>query len=142
MPALLVSPWLPPQVCATTFDHTSLLRSLRGRWKLGAMGARVAAANDLLGSLTVAPTMRTDTPGRVAGAGAAAAARRLVPPAELTDNQQALLAFSQYLEAQTPGGAPATRARAARAMRGAAEANQVARERARNYLRSLGGKVG
>ena len=142
VPALVVSPWLPPQVCSTTFDHTSLLKSLRWRWGLGAMGARVAAAHDLLASLTVASAMRTDTPRRRARTGAAAAARRLVPPAELTDNQQALLAFSQYLETRTPGAAPAAPARATRAMRSAADASQVARQRARNYLRSLGGKVG
>jgi len=139
VPAVVVSPWLPHQVCSTTLDHTSLLKSLSTRWNLGAMGARVAAAGDLFGSLTLASVMRTDTPRRLAVARTAAAVRQAAPPAELTDNQQAILAFSQYLETQTPGAARAVSARTARAMQSPADACRVARQRARNFLRSRGG---
>ncbi|MGH7342017.1 MAG: alkaline phosphatase family protein, partial [Candidatus Rokuibacteriota bacterium] len=66
VPAVVVSPWLRQQVCKTPLDHTSLLRSLSARWGLGAMGARVSGANDLLGSLRPASEMRANTPRRLA----------------------------------------------------------------------------
>jgi phospholipase C len=141
VPAVVVSPWLPPQVCSTPFDHTSVLRSLTARWGLGPLGARTATANDLLGSLTVAASPRTDTPARLSVPARAAALRAAAPPARLTDNQRAIVAFSQYLEAQTPAAAVAAPRRTARAMRSAADASQVARQRARQFLLSRGGKL-
>ena len=143
VPAVVVSPWLPRQVCKTPFDHTSLLKSLTARWGLGPMGARTAAATDVFASLRIAPAMRTDTPARLAlgAAVAAASARRAAAPPALTDNQQAIVAFSQYLEMQTPAAAARAPARTARAMRSPADANAVARERARQFLRARGGTL-
>lgn len=139
VPAVVVSPWLPPQVCSTVFDHTSLLKSLTTRWQLGPMGARVAAANDLLGSLTLAAAPRTDTPARLALGAARAMAAAPARPPRLNDNQQAILAFAQYLETLTPAVA-AARARTARALRGPADASRLARQRARAFLQARGAK--
>lgn len=128
VPAIVVSPWLPHQVCSMAFDHTSLLRLLTTRWGLGPLGARAAAANDLLGSLTLAAAVRTDTPRHLGLGAAPATAGPARPPARLSDNQQAILVFSQYLETLTPQAASAA-TRTRRAMRSPADANQVARQR-------------
>src|SRR5262249_25028042 len=44
VPALLVYPWVEPGVFHEQLDHTSLLRYLTGKWKLGPLGNRTAAA--------------------------------------------------------------------------------------------------
>jgi phospholipase C len=141
VPAIVVSPWLEQGVFHDPIDHTSLLQSLTARWGLGPMGARVAAAQDLLASLPRTTAVRADTPPRIAVAARAARARRAAPPAALTENQQAIVAFSQFLETKTPGARAAAPARTARAMRSPADASRVARERARAFLRSRGGRA-
>lgn len=47
VPTLLVSPRLAPGVDDTLYDHTSLLRYLQAKWRLGDLGRRVAAANPI-----------------------------------------------------------------------------------------------
>lgn len=48
VPAVLVSPWIGPQVCNTVFDHTSVLRSVIDRFGLpDALGQRVAQATGI-----------------------------------------------------------------------------------------------
>jgi phospholipase C len=63
VPALVISPWVARgQVSHTTFDHTSLIKTIFTRFKpdgapMPDMGARVAAANDL-GELLTEPAPR------------------------------------------------------------------------------------
>jgi phospholipase C len=147
VPAVLVSPWLAPGVVHTTCDHTALLRSLQVKWGLGDLGARVTAAPDILSELALTAAARGDTPARLALAPAAAAAprrataRRIAVTARLSDHQQAILAFSAYLETQTPAP-PARKVQAtARAMRSPADARTVAEQRARRYLAYLSGRA-
>lgn len=47
IPAIIVSPYAPRGVEHTEFDHTSLLKYLKDKWKLGDLGKRVDAANSL-----------------------------------------------------------------------------------------------
>jgi phospholipase C len=148
VPAVLVSPWLGPGVVHTPCDHTALLRSLQLKWGLGDLGARVAGAPDILGGLVPTPAARSDTPARLAPAPAAAAprraraaARRVAVTARLSDHQQAILAFSAYLETQTPAPPARKVQAAARAMRSPADARAVAEQRARSYLASLSGRA-
>jgi hypothetical protein len=131
----------------TTCDHTALLRSLQVKWGLGDLGARVTAAPDILSELALTAAARGDTPARLALAPAAAAAprrataRRIAVTARLSDHQQAILAFSAYLETQTPAP-PARKVQAtARAMRSPADARTVAEQRARRYLAYLSGRA-
>jgi len=146
VPVILVSPWLAPGVCHDRFDHTSLLASLRNRWGLGALGARVGAANGVIEALTPLAQPRDDTPGTI-GAPALraramrAAARPRRAPEALTDNQKAIVAFSEYLETETPGAAPRALSQARRVAQGPAEASLVARERARRFLRQRGANI-
>jgi len=59
----------------------------------------------------------------------------------LTDNQKAIVAFSEYLETETPGAAPRALRQARRVTQGPAEASLVARERARRFLRQRGASI-
>ncbi len=134
----------------TICDHTALLRSLQVRWGLGAMGARVAAAPDVLAALSLASIPRDDTPMRLerpaVSKKAAAARRRAKAPRAaaaqepLTDHQRAIVAFSQYLDTQTPAPPTQKVRRMAKAMRSNADARQVAETRARRFLAARGAR--
>jgi phospholipase C len=151
VPAVLVSPWLAPDRFHTLCDHTALLRSLQVKWGLGDMGARVAQAPDILAGLTLTPAVRQDTPPRLGPPPATAVApqvrraraisRRLAVAAPLNDHQRAIVAFSAYLETQTPAPASRKVSAAARAMRSPADARAVAEERARRYLAYLSSRA-
>jgi phospholipase C len=47
VPAILVSPWVAADVVHTQFDHTSVLRYLIEKWRLGALGRRASGANSI-----------------------------------------------------------------------------------------------
>ena len=47
VPAILVSPWVRAGVEKTVFDHTSLLKYLTDKWKLGPLGRRTDNANSI-----------------------------------------------------------------------------------------------
>jgi phospholipase C len=51
VPAILVSPWVRAGVEKTVFDHTSLLKYLTDKWKLGPLGDRTKAANSIAAAL-------------------------------------------------------------------------------------------
>jgi phospholipase C len=141
VPALLVSPWIEQRVVHAACDHTALLKSLQRRWRLGPMGARVAAAPDLLAELRLAAAPRQDLPARLAPAAARAVARaprRSLVPARLNDHQRAIVAFSAWLETLTVEPAGRKVLATARTMQSPGEACRVAEERARRYLAQLG----
>lgn len=48
VPALLVSPWVPPGVEKTTLDHTSVLKYVIDKWGLKRLTARVDAAKSVI----------------------------------------------------------------------------------------------
>jgi len=140
VPALLVSPWIPPQVVSTEVDHTALLRSLQLRWGLGDLGRRVAGAPDLLSLLTLTSSPRIDTPSLPAPRAKAvrAAVRRARAAQKLSDNEEAILAFSAWLDLETPGP-PARKLQATRkAMRAPTDSRAVAKARAEAFLRHRG----
>lgn len=60
VPAVLASPWVKQGFDPTPFDHTSLLRYLIEKWKLGTLGRRAAQANNI-GVLIQPGPLRTDT---------------------------------------------------------------------------------
>jgi phospholipase C len=140
VPALLVSPWLAQQVVKTEFDHTSLLRSLKDKWGLGSLGARVDAAKGVLENVTVASECRTDTPPSVMMAPRrrpARAGRPRAPEARLTDHELAILAFSEYLETRARVPRTVILQGHAKKLKGPAQARAVARERAVRFLKSI-----
>jgi phospholipase C len=112
VPAVLVSPWLEKQVISDAFDHTSLLRYVTDMWKLGALGARTAAAKSFASSWNIAAVLRTDVPANIPEPA-------MLPNPEtdgLNPNQLALVGFSRYLETKTVALAGQTSPAAAKAM--------------------------
>jgi phospholipase C len=100
-PAVLVSPMLDPQVLQGVYDHTSLLKYLTVKWGLGPLGNRVPAANDFADELVWRATPRTD---------AAPLNVQVVPedpkPADLSEGQEALVAFSRSFESRMANATP------------------------------------
>jgi phospholipase C len=95
VPAILISPWVDPGVLHTEFDHTSLLKYVSDKWKLGSLGARTAQAQSFSPELLKRAVARTDTPPPFSDA--------LLSPTELpnkrvNENQKSLVSFSQMLE--------------------------------------------
>lgn len=95
VPAILISPWLDPGVSHAVFDHTSLLKYLTDKWKLGSLGNRTPQASSFAVELSKRGTARLDTPSPFSGP--------LLSPVELpnkgvNENQKSLISFSQMLE--------------------------------------------
>jgi phospholipase C len=95
VPAILVSPWIDPQVIHTVFDHTSLLKYLTDKWGLGPLGNRTAQSKSFATELAARKSARMDAP--------APFTKALLSPAEtqnklVNENQKALISFSQKLE--------------------------------------------
>ena len=93
VPAILISPWISQQAIHDVFDHTSLLKYLTDKWALGPLGERVQAANSFAEYLNL-PAMREDTPAQIA-------IPAIAPNpsiSALNGNQNALVAFSRFLE--------------------------------------------
>jgi phospholipase C len=117
IPAILISPWVDHAVLSTPFDHTSLLKYLMDKWGLRPLGARTANANSFAAAIRSTGAPRTDVPDALSVVVPKAAP---APPAGagreaqvLNNNQQALLLFSEQLDALP--SAPPTRARGLRA---------------------------
>jgi phospholipase C len=100
VPALLVSPWVAPGVIATVFDHTSLLKYLVEKWDLerGQLGKRVgdASTNSIAPQFLFNP--QTNTPQQLPVPSPAIVPLEGAAPTTLTGHQEALVAFSHYLE--------------------------------------------
>jgi phospholipase C len=94
VPAILVSPWIDRQVISNEFDHASLLKYLTEKWTLGPLGDRVAKAQSFGEYLSRQSVRSDDTPGPLPVPVAAS------NPAvnDLNANQNALVAFSRFLE--------------------------------------------
>jgi phospholipase C len=112
VPALLVSPWVERTVIKTDFDHTSLLKYLTEKWGLGPLTERVARAQSFGSAIRTTGQPRTDTPGSVPLPATAAAPETMMaaePGVLLNGHQNALIAFSEYLEQEIeePVGKPA-----------------------------------
>lgn len=112
VPALLVSPWVERGFTDVVFDHTSLVRFVLERFRLGTatLGRRVQRANSV-GSVLTRRTPRTDGPVRLP------LPKKLAPPKSpppLSDNQRAIVGLGEYLSLR--GKKPVTRAQATRAL--------------------------
>lgn len=101
VPAILVSPWAERRVEHTLFDHTSVLKYLIDKWKLGPLGRRTAEANSI-GVALSRSSARTDTPERIE----LSADQLRAPDPEAEErafgkpngHQQSLAALASYLE--------------------------------------------
>ena len=65
VPVMLVSPWVDRGVVSTPFDHTSLLKYVSDKWKLGPLGERVARQQHSIRDSTIRRSAhRHDRPHR------------------------------------------------------------------------------
>lgn len=134
IPALLVSPRVGKGVLSTIFDHTSLLRYLTDKWKLGPLGRRTAQAASFAGAIL--PAARDDTPASVPRPRFWGATAHTEAPA-LNDLQSALLGLSHFLETRANPD-PAVVARRSQALTEGPKAQAaVASERADDFIKQL-----
>jgi phospholipase C len=96
VPAILISPFAANTVFKEQLDHTSLLKYLIDKWKLGSLGERAARANTFA-SAVHAP-LRPDTPLAISAVPASIAPVAAAPRRPLNDHQAALVALSHALE--------------------------------------------
>jgi phospholipase C len=137
VPTIFIGSRVAQKIIHTACDHTALLRSLQKVWGLGDLGRRVAAAPDILSELSLSPAPRADVPDRLAVPKPKAAARAksdAIEETSLNDNQRAIVAFSAYLETQTPQPPEQKVRSAARVLASPKSAMAVAEERAKRYL--------
>ncbi|MFL5330028.1 MAG: alkaline phosphatase family protein [Gemmataceae bacterium] len=100
VPALLVSPWVGRGVFSKQLDHTSLLRYLSDKWKLGPLGKRVTAASSFEDAIlsTRRPDNELPPPLEMPIIRMAAAA----PEQEtVNENQKGLIQLAHFLESKT-----------------------------------------
>jgi phospholipase C len=115
VPALLISPWVSRTVDHTQFDHTSLLKYLIGKWDLGSLGRRAAAAT------SIGVALREDEPRTDTVPFIRVSYTQLMPPnpaletRDDSNHHDALRLFAQHLQAQI-GATPVAAADAARRM--------------------------
>lgn len=127
VPAMLISPYVPPGVSHTLFDHTSLLRYMQEKWALGPLGDRTAAANSLAPLISGPP--RTNVLAYVGWTETGPA-----PSAGPNDLQQDLLGMSRVLERNTITSPAAMFMRPIRAAAGPDGARSVAEERLEDFM--------
>jgi phospholipase C len=100
VPALLVSPWVSRVADHTQYDHTSVLKYLIDKWKLGSLGRRAANATSIAGAISQTQP-RTDTIPFIR-----VSYTQLMPPhpewevAAASAHQDGLQLFAQHLETQ------------------------------------------
>jgi len=100
VPAILVSPYVGNGVFSELLDHTSLLKFLQNKWKLGDLGARTAQANSFEAVLTKGKGTGAGPPTRIVPSVVSAEAAK-APDGALNEHQSAIVAMSHNLESMT-----------------------------------------
>ena len=134
VPAILVSPYVQRGVLSREFDHTSLLRYVSDKWGLGPLGARAAKANSFADAVGTA--LRDDTPATIPAMppGGLTPLAAVPVPTTLSDQQQALLGLSHFLETMTTTDPVTTAARNRHVLSGPQSQIDVAMDRADDFL--------
>jgi phospholipase C len=140
VPAILVSPYVRRGVLKTEFDHTSLLRYVCDKWHLGPLGARTAKANSF--AAAIGRTARKDTPPTISAMpdGGLPAQAPVPVPATLSDQQQALLGLSHFLETMTATEPATTAARNRHVLSGPQSQIDVSMDRVEDFLAEAAAK--
>lgn len=140
VPAILVSPYVPAGVLPTVFDHTSLLRYLIDKWKLGPLGARAAQANSFASS--IATSARADCPTSIPALPSTPMTAPVVTVSTptLSDHQQALLGLSHVLETMTDTDPQTIAARSRQQLSGPQSQVDVAMDRFDEFLKQAATK--
>jgi len=138
VPAVLVSPWLESGVCSTVFDHTSLLRYLCDKWGLPFVdhNKRIAEAKPILTAASFLPAARDDSTKQIDYSTWPSIATT-PPPSDTTalnENQNSLIAFSEYLETLTAGDPYMKLQRTRDMMNGVRNQMEIAQDRAERFI--------
>jgi phospholipase C len=141
VPAILVSPYVGRGVLKTEFDHTSLLRYVSDKWRLGPLGARTGQANSF--ALAIGERARDDAPATIPAmpAGALPLQAQVPVPATLSDQQQALLGLSHFLETMTTTDPATTVARNRHVLSGPQSQIDVGIDRVEDFLAEAASKA-
>ncbi|MGC2415506.1 MAG: alkaline phosphatase family protein [Stellaceae bacterium] len=133
VPALLVSPFAANTVFKEQLDHTSLLKYLIEKWRLGPLGERSAQARSFASAL--GGTARTDTPPSISAV--PAELTPVVPPPRqpLNDHQTALVALSHALESMAGEDPSVVAARSQQVLTGPQSQIDAAVERVDEFLK-------
>jgi phospholipase C len=132
VPAILVSPWVENTVINEVYDHTSLLRYVTDKWKLGPLGQRTANANSFASSIST--VSRTDTPEQLAPPPLSTPVQQ-IPIQSLTDHESSMIALSHALESMAGEDASVVAARSTQVLSGPASQVDAAVDRVEAFLR-------
>lgn len=133
VPALLISPYVGNGLLSELLDHTSLLKYLQNKWRLGELGGRTAVANTFAAALQVDKPARADAPVRVSSSTARASAAPAAPGA-LSSHQSAILAMSHTLESLTTEDPSVVAARSRQVLSGPQSQSDAAVDRIDSFL--------
>lgn len=100
VPTLLVSPYSAAKRSHQVFDHTSLLKYLIDKWKLGHLGKRAAAANSIGPLLRKTPRPDDELPPSLRVPRLRLRAENKTP---LSDYERSLVLLGRYLEQRLEG---------------------------------------
>jgi hypothetical protein len=132
VPAILVSPYVQAGgVFSDVLDHTSLMKYLTDKWKLGPLGARTAQANTFAGA--IGTTAQAATPPTVPAPTGGPPPLPVGRP-ELSSHQSALFAITQLLESVTDVAADSLKGRIQRIITGFDGVVDVAIDRVEAFL--------
>ncbi len=134
VPAVLVSPYAAQCCVNTQFDHTSLLRYLVDKWRLGSLGARVADPNTISIGSALTRAVRTNTPVQLPMPGPSPGAAQPVPLTALSSHQSALFALSHSLESMTDSDPNTVAARSKHVLTGPQSMIDVSMDRVEDFL--------
>jgi phospholipase C len=101
VPALLISPFSPPTVNHTVFDHTSVLRFVSDLFALAPLTNRVTKANTLGVALSAAARPMETLPEVISTISPLPVPLPRPAPDTLNPNQSGLVAYAQYLGTET-----------------------------------------
>jgi len=135
VPAVLVSPWVENTILSDEFDHTSLLKYLSDKWKLGPLGQRTAHAKSFANAIS--SSIRTDTPLQLMHP--EIKAFQAAPQQGLTDHERSMVSLSHALESMAEEAAEIVAARSRQVLSGAASQVDAAMDRIEGFLRHRAG---
>ena len=138
VPAVLVSPWVTRgsvfRAEQRVLDHTSVLRYLTDKFKLGPLGNRTAVAASFASAITT--NWNAESPSRVGTDPRPLEGQSVIDPGPITlnRNQAALVDFTRQLEVEMGASPAAIGMRSIQAASGIEGEMAAARERVRLFI--------
>ena len=142
VPFILVSPWVGKGVLHDPLDHTSVLKYLIGKWRLGPLGYRTENAATFAPAILGNARALIDTPPQVNGPLPSAVHDTPRPIfIQLNDHLAALVALSHVLESMAGEDASVIAARARHILTGPQSQMDAAIDRVESFIHNIKHKV-